>query len=39
MGTYPPPGNNGFREILQAEYVDKAGLTVLVNETVGTMFL
>ncbi len=39
MGTYPPPGNNGFREILQSEYVDKAGLTVLVNETVGTMFL
>ena len=27
MGTYLNPGNKGFQEILQAEYVDKTGLT------------
>lgn len=37
MGTYLNPGNNGFQEILQSEYVDKTGLIALVNETVGTM--
>ena len=36
MGTYLNPGNKGFREILQSEYVDKTGLIALVNETVGT---
>jgi len=37
MGMYLHPGNNGFREILQSEYVDKTGLIALVNKTVGTM--
>ena len=37
MGTYLNPGNEGFQEILQSEYVDKTGLIALVNETVGTM--
>ena len=37
MGTYLNPGNKGFQEILQSEYVDKTGLIALVNETVGTM--
>ena len=36
MGTYLNPGNEGFQEILQSEYVDKTGLIALVNETVGT---
>ena len=36
MGTYLNPGNKGFQEILQSEYVDKTGLIALVNETVGT---
>ena len=26
MGAYLNPGNNGYREILQSEYVDKTGL-------------
>ena len=37
MGTYWNPGNNGYQEILQSEYVDKTGLIALVNRTVGTM--
>ncbi|MDE7353613.1 MAG: ATP-binding protein [Acetatifactor sp.] len=37
MGTYLNPGNKGFQEILQSEYVDKTGLIALVNRTVGTM--
>ncbi len=37
MGAYFNPGNRGFQEILQSEYVDKTGLIALVNETVGTM--
>lgn len=37
MGTYLDPGNNGFQEILQSEYVDKTGLIALVNKAVGTM--
>ena len=37
MGTYLNPGNTGFQEILQSEYVDKTGLIALVNKTVGTM--
>ncbi len=37
MGTYLNPGNKGFREILQSEYVDKTGLIALVNITVNTM--
>lgn len=37
MGTYLNPGNNGFQEILQSEYVDKTGLIALVNKTIGTI--
>ena len=37
MGMYLNPGNKGFQEILQSEYVDKTGLIALVNQTVGTM--
>lgn len=37
MGTYWNPGNNGYQEILQSEYVDKTGLIALINHTVGTM--
>ena len=37
MGTYLNPGNKGFQEILQSEYVDKTSLIALVNKTVGTM--
>ena len=37
MGIYLNPGNKGFQEILQSEYVDKTGLIDLVNKTVGTM--
>ncbi|MCM1044948.1 MAG: ATP-binding protein [Candidatus Gastranaerophilales bacterium] len=37
MGTYLDPGNKGFQEILQSEYVDKTGLIALINKTVGTM--
>ena len=37
MGSYLNPGNKGFQEILQSEYVDKTGLIALVNKTVGTM--
>ena len=36
MGTYLNPGNNGYREILQSEYVDKTGLIALINHTLGT---
>ena len=36
MGTYLNPGNKGYREILQSEYVDKTGLIALINNTVGT---
>lgn len=37
MGIYLNPGNKGFQEILQSEYVDKTGLIELINRTVGTM--
>lgn len=37
MGIYLNPGNSGYREILQSEYVDKTGLIALVNQTLGTM--
>ncbi|MCM1025171.1 MAG: ATP-binding protein [Roseburia sp.] len=36
MGAYFHPGNAGFQEILQSEYVDKTGLIALINETIGT---
>lgn len=37
IGTYLNPGNEGFRKILQSEYVDKTGLIALINKTIGTM--
>ncbi|MCM1222180.1 MAG: ATP-binding protein [Lachnospiraceae bacterium] len=37
MGTYLNPGNKGFQEIQQSEYVDKTGLAALINNTIGTM--
>lgn len=37
MGRYLNPGNAGFREILQSEYVDKTGLIAIMNKVVGTM--
>ena len=36
MGTYLNPGNSGFAEILQSDYVDKTGLISLINSTIGT---
>ena len=36
MGTYLNPGNNGFEEILQSDYVDKTGLISLINSMIGT---
>ena len=36
MGTYLNPGNRGFEEIIQSDYVDKSGLIGLINNTIGT---
>ena len=36
MGTYINPGNRGFIEINNADYVDKTGLIGLINQTIGT---
>lgn len=36
MGTYLNPGNSGFAEILQSDYVDKTGLIGIINSTIGT---
>jgi hypothetical protein len=36
MGNYLNPGNAGFTEIRNAEYVDKSGLIELVNRTIRT---
>jgi hypothetical protein len=35
MGVYINPGNEGFRQIVADEYVDKTGLIALVNQTIG----
>lgn len=37
MGIYLNPGNKGFQEILQSDYVDKTGLIALINKSIGTM--
>ena len=37
MGIYLNPGNKGFQEILQSEYVDKTGLIAMVNNTIEKM--
>ena len=36
MGIYINIGNQGFKEVLNSEYVDKTGLIGLINETIGT---
>lgn len=36
MANYLSPGNVGFQKIRNAEYVDKSGLTELVNRTIRT---
>ena len=36
MGTYLNPGNSGFSEILESDYIDKTGLISLINGTIGT---
>ena len=36
MGTYINPGNDGFRRIVGAEYVDKTGLIALVSASLNT---
>lgn len=35
MGVYINPGNSGFSEINDSDYVDKTGLIELINQTVG----
>ncbi|MBQ6503364.1 MAG: AAA family ATPase [Flexilinea sp.] len=37
MGQYINPGNAGFSEIVQTNYVDKTGLIRLINDTAGTV--
>ena len=36
MGTYINKGNNGFRDIVNSEYVDKTSLIPLINATLNT---
>ena len=36
MGTYLNPGNSGFKEKLNTDYVDKTGLIGLINRTIET---
>ncbi len=36
MGTYLNPGNSGFKEKINTEYVDKTGLIGLINRTIET---
>ncbi len=36
MGIYLNPGNNGFRQTLNARYVDKTGLIKIINSTIDT---
>ncbi|MEZ3485754.1 MAG: hypothetical protein K1W22_03935 [Lachnospiraceae bacterium] len=35
MGIYVNPGNSGFAEIDDSDYVDKTKLIELINQTVG----
>lgn len=35
MGIYLNPGNSGFTEIVNSNYVDKTGLVKLINQTIG----
>ena len=36
MGTYLNPGNSGFARIESSGYVDKTGLIVMINKSIGT---
>ncbi|MBQ9058826.1 MAG: AAA family ATPase [Atopobiaceae bacterium] len=36
MGRYVNPGNEGFKEILKSNYIDKTELISYVNESIGT---
>lgn len=36
MGVYLNPGNSGFKEKLNTDYVDKTGLIARINETIET---
>ena len=36
MGTYLNPGNGGFLDIRQRNYVDKTGLIAQINKVIGT---
>ncbi len=36
-GTYLNPGNSGFQEIRNSQYIDKSGLIYLINGTIGTV--
>ena len=36
MGTYLNPGNSGFAQIVNSDYVDKTGLISLINGVIGT---
>ena len=37
MGIYLNPGNQGFKRILETEYIDKTGMIRLLNSTIGTV--
>lgn len=36
MGTYLNPGNIGFEEVLNGDYIDKTGLIALINQRINT---
>lgn len=36
MGTYINPGNDGFQNILNSEYIDKTGIIAQVNKTLNS---
>ncbi len=38
MGIYLNPGNEGFRQTLNSEYVDKTGLIAFINDTIRTNY-
>ena len=37
MGTYLNPGNGGFAEILDSDYIDKTGMIKLINGRINTL--
>ncbi len=36
MGTYLNPGNSGFAEMLNGDYIDKTGMIALINQRINT---